>query len=608
MMFKDKYIHKLYAFALAAVFALTLAGCGGGGGGTAAAPDPDPTPMPPTCTGDQVLNDAMDACVDPPAPVEPPLGVQAFINLAAAMLDTDDRAELRAGAYVLNYDEPAAGDTPLDSGDDTVHGGGVTSSLTTHEAPTTTGQASPATGVSDIQVSVTPTLTPPDDTDDFARAGYAGGVENAAGDTLGTIAQRSAEFSADASWENNPAAVWSSATDDEMGGGMNMDMNADDSWAYYYQLEKDLAGGRTLHLDLRSDLNLANQVSVTATQFTADTDGDGTNDAFTISTGRGDTGVTADIADIMTDGDSFTLPVFQGEVNFPDGGAAGFYKGIPGTFNCVEGTNAATGCTLTHQTNGKLGVEDGTAERSFTFTPADGAMVWADDTDWLAAGVWLTVPDDPQGDYAIGAFAYGSMPYTPADLAALTAITGTASYSGDAFGRYLEQTGSGDAQQTTSGRFTAAASLTADFDAADTLAGTIEGSLSGFVANGEDQDWAVNFESAPITIRDGFVGDSTATPPTVSRPSTNHGGTTAQASVVGFNAGASAHVMGHGLTGFWNGQFYGPLTGPDPNDATATIAIQPGSAAGTFGLTSERDPDDEYSLTVIGAFGAQKVD
>ncbi len=32
MMFKDKYVHKFYAFALAAVFALTLAGCGGGGG------------------------------------------------------------------------------------------------------------------------------------------------------------------------------------------------------------------------------------------------------------------------------------------------------------------------------------------------------------------------------------------------------------------------------------------------------------------------------------------------------------------------------------------------------------------------------------------------
>ena len=37
MMFRDKSISKLYAYALAAVFALTLAGCGGGGGEKAAA-------------------------------------------------------------------------------------------------------------------------------------------------------------------------------------------------------------------------------------------------------------------------------------------------------------------------------------------------------------------------------------------------------------------------------------------------------------------------------------------------------------------------------------------------------------------------------------------
>ena len=36
MMFREKFsISKFYAFALAAVFALTLAGCGGSGGGSA---------------------------------------------------------------------------------------------------------------------------------------------------------------------------------------------------------------------------------------------------------------------------------------------------------------------------------------------------------------------------------------------------------------------------------------------------------------------------------------------------------------------------------------------------------------------------------------------
>ncbi len=47
MMFRDKSISKLYTFALAAVFAMTLAGCGGNGGGTAADDDdPAVTPTP----------------------------------------------------------------------------------------------------------------------------------------------------------------------------------------------------------------------------------------------------------------------------------------------------------------------------------------------------------------------------------------------------------------------------------------------------------------------------------------------------------------------------------------------------------------------------------
>ena len=58
MTFREKPINKLYAFALAALFALTLAGCGGGGGGTAAAPEPEPTPMP---TAYEVAVDAIAA-------------------------------------------------------------------------------------------------------------------------------------------------------------------------------------------------------------------------------------------------------------------------------------------------------------------------------------------------------------------------------------------------------------------------------------------------------------------------------------------------------------------------------------------------------------------
>ena len=65
MTWNNKSIHKLYAFALAAVFALTLAGCGGGGSATVTEPDPptmpDPTPQE-MCEGDGGRYNADGSC------------------------------------------------------------------------------------------------------------------------------------------------------------------------------------------------------------------------------------------------------------------------------------------------------------------------------------------------------------------------------------------------------------------------------------------------------------------------------------------------------------------------------------------------------------------
>ena len=66
MMFRDKSISKFYTYALAAVFALTLAGCGGSGG-TAAVDDdmemvtPEPSPQE-TCEGAGGRYNADDTC------------------------------------------------------------------------------------------------------------------------------------------------------------------------------------------------------------------------------------------------------------------------------------------------------------------------------------------------------------------------------------------------------------------------------------------------------------------------------------------------------------------------------------------------------------------
>ena len=68
------------------------------------------------------------------------------------------------------------------------------------------------------------------------------------------ISDRTSNFVADADWDLNPAAEWT--TDPAlMGATQNMDVDEDDIWTNYFQVEQDLAGGRTLHLDLRSDFN-----------------------------------------------------------------------------------------------------------------------------------------------------------------------------------------------------------------------------------------------------------------------------------------------------------------------------------------------------------------
>ena len=245
------------------------------------------------------------------------------------------------------------------------------------------------------------------------------------------------------------------------------------------------------------------------------------------------------------------------------------------------------------------------------FVPMDGVMVYTPDTDWLAVGVWITVPDDMrEGDYAIGAYAYGNQPFTDP----LNAVIGKATYEGQAFGRYAEDmNGSSEV-----GRFTADAVLTADFgDTTDS--GTIFGTLMGFMAGDVAKDgWDLNLQSADLMQE---TGDNMA---------------------AHFNGGVSGHSGGHNLDGVWNGQFYG-------NDSTAAINAalaaattaaaeddelavgpgltqeqitamqtandervtqlaatqgQPGSVAGTFAAT-DRDTTDSYGLTLGGAFAAE---
>jgi len=89
MMVKDKYIHKFYAFAMAAVFALTLAGCGGGGGGGSA------EELPPMPTPEEMCTDAGNHYVDGQC-LTP---AQVTYNEALAAIMAATTAEAAQAAY-----------------------------------------------------------------------------------------------------------------------------------------------------------------------------------------------------------------------------------------------------------------------------------------------------------------------------------------------------------------------------------------------------------------------------------------------------------------------------------------------------------------------------
>ncbi len=97
MKFREKSINKLYAFALAAVFAIALAGCGGGGGTAEEPPPPMPTPQE-TCeaAGNQYVN---GECLTP---------AQVTINTARANIAAATTAEEAQAAYDAVKDDVTA--------------------------------------------------------------------------------------------------------------------------------------------------------------------------------------------------------------------------------------------------------------------------------------------------------------------------------------------------------------------------------------------------------------------------------------------------------------------------------------------------------------------
>ena len=180
------------------------------------------------------------------------------------------------------------------------------------------------------------------------------------------------------------------------------------------------------------------------------------------------------------------------------------------------------------------------------------------DTDYLAGGIWVYVPDDAMNvnQFEFGAFVDGADPYT----GGIVALTGEYTYSGDATGVYSVLA------EKRNYFFDADVRLTADFETSYRF-GTIWGYVDNFSVDDElvEGDPTLNLDSADIggANPDFFTGNTDTT------------------------------FRGEYYTGEWGGQFFG-------NDG---VSNPPGSVGGTFGAaTGAAGSGDEKSI--LGVFGA----
>ncbi|MXX91588.1 MAG: hypothetical protein F4213_02805 [Boseongicola sp. SB0677_bin_26] len=186
------------------------------------------------------------------------------------------------------------------------------------------------------------------------------------------------------------------------------------------------------------------------------------------------------------------------------------------------------------------------------------------DADYAEWGWWIDegiADGDPAND-KVGAW-YLVMQTTGSeiDAAAVTAATGTASYTGQAVGKAAYYNSQSDSN--IGGAFTANATLTADFDDGN---GMLSGSITGFDIGGMNPNWSV--ELMKHAIGDTGIAVDTAT------------------AMTKWTIGGTADAAG----GNWSAAFYQVPDGEH----------QPSGVAGGFEATYESDG------RMVGAFGAER--
>ena len=194
------------------------------------------------------------------------------------------------------------------------------------------------------------------------------------------------------------------------------------------------------------------------------------------------------------------------------------------------------------------------------YTDADPEALAAGNTDWMAAGIWGFIPESQNiRDFEFGAFADGGDPFEQNNLQALT---GNATYRGEAYGVYYSSSTDGEDSEL----FNADAELTAQFGDATGL-----GTVSGRIFNVSDTDGEAIAGTPQVTLGAASIGDANS----------------------GFFTGdSSLQFEGRSYTGKWGGQFLG--------NGVADLA-SPSKVVGTFGVAAS---GQDAVGGLVGAFGA----
>ena len=568
MMFREKPISKLYAFALAAVFAIALAGCGGGGGGSAGTDDDGGM----TVT-DTSLADAKKAA----------MGAYNAAKMALAAVEANKMYDEASYAKAeLRVADAMAANTAAQAADNT--------------ADAEAAQADAEAALADVRKYAGMVTAAKTKADNDAAAAAAKKAANDLAKTKITQINAEAEgeageltrpfdsttdYDPDASGDPNPNTTSNYRIQIKYDGGPKVTIT-DGAYEAKHDpkfMQNGVENTRTMgdtmevivvHTDIEAPKPTAFK-DAPGISLDQDTDPDYTgNESIRITTASegnnyfdgmkasrlmyaGD--AATHLISFLAADPTATPPVKASE--FP-----GTYDGAPGTYKCAGSTN----CTVTVNKDNEVTAVAG----DWNFTPNAGATVAVPDSDYLHYGFWVKkkLKDGEVAEYQdVQTFAGSSLAVTT--QAQMDAIDGpgtdtglTATYEGNAAGVYGHKvlTNAGAEDEVSSGTFTADVSLTAYFGALTSVAedkhNSVEGTVSNFeLSGGQANNWKVTLDTADIT--------------------------TSTATFLG-----TGMAKGGGDAANWNGTFHGAPTGtgaPPVAVGEFNAHFNNGHVAGAFG-------------------------